>query len=103
MGLKFGAGMAIAAASMLGLTEAKNAAEADGHAPRPKVKAPPKRVSLVDRVMSQIAGGLAGDTFVTSIESPKPLGKRAKRRLRGRNKEAARLARARVANYIWEF
>lgn len=94
MGLKFGAGMAIAAASALGFTEAKNAAEADGHVPRPKVKAPPKRVTLVDRVMSQIAGGLAGDAFVTSIESPKPLGKRARRRLRGRIKEEKRNGKA---------
>lgn len=59
-------------------------------APKPQ----PKRVTVIGRVMSQIFGGLAGDAFVTSIESPKPLGKRARRRLRGRLKQEKRNGKA---------
>lgn len=58
--------------------------------PKPK----PKSVSLVRRVINQIFGGLAGDAFVTSVESPKPLGKRARRRLRGRLKQEKRNGKA---------
>lgn len=55
-------------------------------APKPQ----PKRVGLVDRVMSQIVGGLAGDAFVTHVFPPQPLSKRAKRRARGRLKAQRR-------------
>lgn len=66
-------------------------------------KPQPKRVTVIGRVMSQIFGGLAGDAFVTSIESPKPLGKRARRRLRGRLKAERRAEKVHLDNIKWEF
>lgn len=94
MGLKFGANLAAAAMMLAGGTIGV-AAPMQEEPPRRKQ---PKRVTAAGRVLSQVYGGLMGDAFVTHTFTPKPLGKRARRRLRGRIKEQARLAGERAIN-----
>lgn len=90
-GLRFGAAQAVAAAlalSGVGVAPPVNAAQADGHQPRPRKQ--PQRVSVTRKLFDQVFGGLAGDRFVTHTFTEKPLGKRARRRLRGRLKQEKR-------------
>lgn len=90
--------MAVAAMNMVA---PQTAAQPDGHVPKPR--RPSTHKDDDHHTLYWLFSKFRSKSEIIAIESPKPLGKRAKRRLRGRNKEAARLARARVANYIWEF
>lgn len=104
--MKFGIGKAIGVALAAGSMIAPapmTAAEADGHVPRPPRFKPvprkqPRKANLVERVMSPIVGGLAGDAFVTHVVTPKPMSKRRRRRLRGKAKGIARELRTDMRN-----
>lgn len=65
---------------------------------RPLPRKQPRRAGLVQRVLAQVYGGLAGDAFVTHTITPKPMSKRRRRRLRGKAKGIARELRTDYAN-----